>query len=59
MASKGGLSSFGTSPETHRIFAEHHCAENRVMIDGRGSAVDEAEEAYWRLLRCLYLRELS
>ena len=50
MASKGDLSSFGTSPEIHRLFDEHRCLENRVMTEGRGSAVDEVEVA------CLGLR---
>ena len=50
MASKGGLTSLGKSPEVHRLFAEHRCLENRVMTEGRGSAVDEVEVA------CLGLR---
>lgn len=59
MASKVGLSSFGTSPEIYRSLAEHHFAENRVMIEGRGSAVDEVEDACWRLLYYCFMSELS
>jgi len=59
MASKGGLSLFGTSPEIHRLFAEHHCLENRVMTEGRGSAVDEVEVACWRMLYYCFVSELS
>jgi hypothetical protein len=41
MGSRGCLSFFGTSPETHRLLAEHLCAEYRVRTEGRGRTVDE------------------
>jgi hypothetical protein len=41
MGSRGCLSFFGTSSETHRLLAEHLCAEYRVRTEGRGRTVDE------------------
>jgi hypothetical protein len=41
MGSRGCLSLFGTSPETHRLLAEHLSAEYRVRTEGRGRTVDE------------------
>lgn len=35
------LSLFGTSPEQHRMFADHLTAEYRVPTEGRGRKVDE------------------
>ncbi len=44
MGDRGCLSLFGTSPETHRLFAEHLTAEYTVKTEGRGRKVDE-----WKL----------
>jgi len=41
MADKGCLSLFGDRAETHRLFAEHLCAEYAVKTQGRGRTVDE------------------
>jgi len=41
MGDRGCLSLFGTSPETHRLFADHLSAEYRVKTEGRGRTVDE------------------
>jgi hypothetical protein len=41
MGDKGCLSLFGKSAETHRLFAEHLCAEYCVQTQGRGRTVDE------------------
>ena len=41
MGDRGCLSLFGTSPETHRLFADHLSAEYRVKTQGRGRTVDE------------------
>ena len=41
MGDRGCLSLFGDRPETHRLFAEHLCAEYRVQTQGRGRTVDE------------------
>ena len=38
---RGGLDLFGDSPHTHRLFADHLCAEYRVRTSGRGREVDE------------------
>ena len=41
MGDRGCLSLFGTKPDTHRLVAEHLCAEYRVQTEGRGRTVDE------------------
>ena len=41
MGDRGCLSLFGKDPEVHLLFAEHCCAEYRVMTEGRGRVVDE------------------
>ncbi len=38
---RGCLSLFGTSPDQHRLFAEHLTAEYRVATHGRGRTVEE------------------
>jgi hypothetical protein len=40
----GALMFFGDRPQTHRMIAEHLCAETRVRTEGRGRQLDE-----WRL----------
>lgn len=41
LGERGCLSLFGDRPETHRMFADHLCAEYRVKTEGRGRTVDE------------------
>jgi hypothetical protein len=41
MGDPGCLSLFGDDPATHRLIAEHLCAEYRVKTEGRGRTVDE------------------
>lgn len=41
MGDRGCLSLFGTSPEHHRLFAEHLTAEYRVATQERGRTVEE------------------
>ena len=57
MGDRGCLSCFGTSPETHRLFAEHVTAEYFVKTQGRGRTVDEwkmrPEQADNHWLDCL------
>jgi hypothetical protein len=44
MGDPGCLSLFGSTPEAHRLLAEHLTAEYRVKTQGRGRTVDE-----WKL----------
>lgn len=41
MGDHGCLSVFGTNPDSHRLLAEHLCAEYFVRTEGRGRTVDE------------------
>jgi len=41
MGDRGCLSLFGNTPERHRLFADHLCAEYRVNVEARGRSVDE------------------
>jgi hypothetical protein len=41
MGDRGCLSLFGSSPDHHRLFAEHLTAEYRVATQGRGRTVEE------------------
>ena len=57
MGDRSCLSLFGSTPETHRLFAEHVTAEYYVKTEGRGRKVDEwkmrPEQADNHWLDCL------